>query len=53
MRYEITKPYIAKSFLWCSELIKHSLISYVNGTINKGGCLEIPRALLIKISNKT
>jgi hypothetical protein len=42
MRYEITKPYIAKSFLWCSELIKHSLLSYVIGNINKAEHLKCP-----------
>ena len=35
MRYLIIQAYIAESLIWRLELIRYSLISYVNGNINK------------------
>jgi hypothetical protein len=37
--------------LFCSELIKYSLISYVTETFNTAGCFESHRIELIKIYN--
>ena len=35
MRYSFTQTYIEESMLWCSELIKHSLINYMIETFEK------------------